>query len=507
MGPCNTGSPSGESWYLLWEPSFVKVLMRLARPGMVVYDVGAEEAEFSVLVAQIVGGENMHLFEPQPGVWPNILGMWQANELAEPAGCWPGFLVDQSSAGSLVQIRAGWPPQVNGPLWEVPAFLTCNAHPTIPAISLDDYARATCTYPDIVMMDVEGAETLVVGGMRRTLREQRPYVFVSVHRYGDGYQDRYNTQQEWLFRWFSQAGYTGRFLGEGHEAHWFFHHRSVVPELARVPAAWQGIDEYLRSKGTLTDAELAQVLAKQYPVTVLMPTSPIPSHPSTEMIEDSIRKIRAYPELARAEIIIMVDGVREEQLDWVPAYEEYKRRLVELCDWDPDFEGCFPLIFEEHTHQANMMRRALEMVRTPHVFFCEHDTWPCGDIPWPNLFEALKEERVNSIRLFMRDGIDPMWGYLFDDEAQVVAGAPLTRTRQWSGRPHLARTEWYRRLIEKFFEPDVRAFVESTMICTADCPWEDFCLWVYTPSGDPRSVGVSRCGHSDGRAGGPRYLP
>ena len=42
-------------------------------------------------------------------------------------------------------------------------------------------------------------------------------------------------------------------------------------------------------------------------LTIVMPTSPIPSHPSTEVIEESIRRLRVYPDLKDCEILIQIE--------------------------------------------------------------------------------------------------------------------------------------------------------------------------------------------------------
>src|SRR3990167_3538122 len=113
-------------------------------------------------------------------------------------------------------------------------------------------------------------------------------------------------------------------------------------------------------------------------LTIVMPTSPIPSHLSTEVVEESIRRLRAYPDLKDCEILIQIDGIREEQRHREADYEEYKRRLLWLCAHE--FENCLPIVFDEHLHQAGMLRATLDRIRTPLLFYVEHDTFPMGEI-------------------------------------------------------------------------------------------------------------------------------
>jgi methyltransferase FkbM-like protein len=49
----------------------------------------------------------------------------------------------------------------------------------VPTISLDS---SGLPLPDLIKMDVEGAEAAVLRGAQRTLREARPVLFVALHR-------------------------------------------------------------------------------------------------------------------------------------------------------------------------------------------------------------------------------------------------------------------------------------------------------------------------------------
>lgn len=249
--------------------------------------------------------------------------------------------------------------------------------------------------------------------------------------------------------------------------------------------------------------DLSGEMMARHRVTVLMPTSSIPAHPSTAGVEESIRRVRAYPELRDAEIILMIDGVHPDHEHRRAAYEEYKRRLLALCSWSPEFAGCVPLVFDEWTHQANMARRALEMVRTDLVLYVEHDTFPVGAIDWSGLFRAFDRRDVNAIKLSIFDRVLEEHRYLMIGDVEDVGGVPLLRTMQWSQRPHLARTEWYRQVIPELFGRESKAFIEDVLwavvynrLSTRTDPFERWGLWLYAPAGD-----MTRSATSDGRAG------
>jgi hypothetical protein len=244
-------------------------------------------------------------------------------------------------------------------------------------------------------------------------------------------------------------------------------------------------------------------------ITVIIPTSPIPAHPSTAMIEDTVRRIRAYPELADAEILIQVDGIHPDDAEHYSAlYEEYKRRLIMLARTDPGWRGVLPIVFDERLHQAEMMRRTLDLVRTPLVFYVEADTHPVNPIDVAGIARALAEPQVNMVRLHIQEGVDPEHRYMYlDDSPRDVAGVPLLRNWQWSQRPHFARTEWYRKVIAEHFDRRARCFIEDVMWGVVDAirgqaAWERFGIWTYSPQGGPQ--GYLRSGHADGRGGLPK---
>lgn len=262
---------------------------------------------------------------------------------------------------------------------------------------------------------------------------------------------------------------------------------------------------YKRGYALNLEADLAEVGASvgKLPglgsdVTVLISSSAIPGHPSTDLISDTIRRVRAYPELAACEVLIMLDGLPADEAHRAADYEEYKRRLVELCAWHPDFFGCLPIIFDRHVHQAEMTRQALEMVRTPLVFFVEHDTYPLGPIDFPAIARALTcPDAPDLIRLSIWHGILDEHRHLYPEQRMVreVEGAPLIKTIDWSQRPHLARTDWYRKLLAEYVPVGHPIWIEHAMYGPAvAAPWEKFRMMVYAPEGD-----MTRSGHSDGR--------
>lgn len=240
-------------------------------------------------------------------------------------------------------------------------------------------------------------------------------------------------------------------------------------------------------------------------ITVLVPTSPIKSHPSTKIIEETLATIKVH--LPKSEIILMIDGVREEQKDKYDDYQEYTRRLL----WLAEQNDCYPLIFDEHQHQANMTKEALKHVKTPLILFAEHDTplTPDREIEWKGISTAILEGNADLIRLHHEALILDVHKHLmFDDEPRLVGSelVPLMRTQQWSQRPHIASVAFYKRILNDYFTGN-KTMIEDRMYGVVEqaCKdgimgWYNFRLWIYTPESD-----IKRSYTTDGREGEDKY--
>ncbi len=239
-------------------------------------------------------------------------------------------------------------------------------------------------------------------------------------------------------------------------------------------------------------------------ITVLVTTSPIPSHPSTAIIEATLASLDAAG-LGGCETLIACDGIRPEQEDRRADYGEYLRRLCWACSQRPN---TLPIVFGEFRHQAGMTASALEQVRTPLVLFVEHDTPLCGEIPWASMVRAIDSGGVDVIRLGHEANVLDVHRYLVNGKRRDVRGVPLVRVAQWSSRPHLASADWYRKMLADYFPPHARTFIEDRIYSEIATPWVErkewggICqLWLYAPTEGT----WKRSEHLDGRAGEEKY--
>lgn len=229
----------------------------------------------------------------------------------------------------------------------------------------------------------------------------------------------------------------------------------------------------------------------------MVPVSPIASHPDTAILGETLDSIRHH--LPDVEIILTFDGVRSEQHHRRADYEEFIRRAL----WRADhrYGNIWPLIFDRHMHQSGMLRAVLDKLETPLLAYIEQDTPLEPDpINWTACFNLIRAGDADVVRFAHESEILPAHRHM------SVPGGPagFARTCQWSQRPHLASTAYYRRIMVSHFSADARCFIEDVMhsVCheayriDGVSGWNQHRLVYFHPEGN-----IRRSRHLDGRGG------
>lgn len=219
-----------------WERARLDAMHDVIEEGDTVIDVGAEEGDMSALCAKWAGPTgSMILVEPNPRVWPNIRAIWDHNDDLAPVVDWfVGFLsaetvldppndnVTAVAEPMPDRDRVLWPQCAYGEVIRDHGFrhLAQEADAT-PQIRLDDL-WSTDVSVDVITMDVEGSEFEVLKGAYEVLANDKPAVFVSIHR--AFLWDLYKTKAPELHQWMNGLGYESRLLAVDHEEHWLFTH-------------------------------------------------------------------------------------------------------------------------------------------------------------------------------------------------------------------------------------------------------------------------------------------
>lgn len=243
-----------------------------------------------------------------------------------------------------------------------------------------------------------------------------------------------------------------------------------------------------------------------YMTTIIVPVSPIKSHPDTVILDETLSSVRFhYPD---SKIIVTLDGVREEYKDRENDYEEFKRRFIYEASQD---KNILILNFKEHTHQVGMAREAMKYVDTPLILYIEQDTPLVTDMPfdWGKLSNYLLTGDSNMIRFHFESVIPKPHEHMMHGMEEIKQyKLPLMRTSQWSQRPHLATKAFYDRILRDYFSEDAKSFIEDKMhsvlhtayLDNGTLGWHQFKVHIYCPEGN-----IKRSYHTDGRAGEEKY--
>jgi FkbM family methyltransferase len=173
----NGGSGNPDFALGKYELPLQETLASYLKPGEVFYDIGANIGFFSILGAKLVSSKGkVYAFEPVPDNVARIHHNARLNNfsqitviakaVSESTG--EGELLLTKNIGGHTLASADRPPDVQGSM-------------TVDLISIDDLiARGELTPPNLVKVDVEGAELDVLQGMKQTLAQYQPIVIYEI---------------------------------------------------------------------------------------------------------------------------------------------------------------------------------------------------------------------------------------------------------------------------------------------------------------------------------------
>lgn len=155
--------------------AFLKVL----RPGMTFFDIGAHVGYFSLLASHLVGEKGqVHSFEPTPRTFRLL-----SENARQHANITVNNLAVYSHADEMVfndfgalgfAFNSFFPARVPGSKPEP------EVKHRIQTISIDEYVAKTGVKPDVIKIDAESAEYQIIQGMKTTLEKHRPFFVIEV---------------------------------------------------------------------------------------------------------------------------------------------------------------------------------------------------------------------------------------------------------------------------------------------------------------------------------------
>ena len=149
-------------------------LLQQLRPGMTMFDVGANAGYFSLIAGEIVGRSGRVIsLEPDPRVFEVLRRNVEANEFGNAT------VVQAAAYNSCGQVSLGCAPASS---WSGIYYERPTKRIAVRAVTLDSLCdELGLDRVDFVKIDVEGAEQVVLEGMVKVLSQHRPQILLELH--------------------------------------------------------------------------------------------------------------------------------------------------------------------------------------------------------------------------------------------------------------------------------------------------------------------------------------
>ena len=167
-------------WLGTYEPELQAALRHFLRPGMTVYDVGANIGYITLMMAHNVGvGGRVFAFEALPANVERIEKNIALNKLSNVTVVSAAVTDQNAPVTFYVHDSVGMGKAAGSAGRPAEHY---KAQITVPGLSLDEFVYGQMQpAPQAVKMDIEGGEVLALPGMRRILREAHPILFLELH--------------------------------------------------------------------------------------------------------------------------------------------------------------------------------------------------------------------------------------------------------------------------------------------------------------------------------------
>jgi FkbM family methyltransferase len=166
-----------------WEPSETKFMASRLGAGDVVLDVGANIGWFSLVAARAIGKRGtVHAFEPRPDTVAMLKRTIADNDLREQVIVWELALADRWESSRLY-----WEKGTDNPGYSFlepsnSALLTEFESVAVKSAVLDELLPDIA--PDLIKIDVEGAEPRALSGAKQAIRRRRPVIVSELYPNG-----------------------------------------------------------------------------------------------------------------------------------------------------------------------------------------------------------------------------------------------------------------------------------------------------------------------------------
>jgi FkbM family methyltransferase len=166
------GASTHGCWLGTYERETAAEFARRVRPGMTVYDIGANAGYYTLAAAALVGrAGHVVAFEPVPRTLHALRRHVDVNGLGQVVLVVGKAVADRSG-------RAAFGGDAN----EAQAHFTESGELIVETVTIDALLAAReIPPPNVMKIDVEGAAALVLTGARETILTTRPCIFIETH--------------------------------------------------------------------------------------------------------------------------------------------------------------------------------------------------------------------------------------------------------------------------------------------------------------------------------------
>ncbi len=167
-------------WLGTYEPELQAALAEFLRPGMTIYDVGANIGYVTLMLAHHTGSTGrVYAFEALPENVERIQENIALNHLPNVTVVSAAVTDQNAPVTFYVHESVGMGKAAGSAGRREEQY---KAEITVPGLSLDDFVyRQGNPIPQAVKMDIEGGEVLALPGMQRILREAHPLMLLELH--------------------------------------------------------------------------------------------------------------------------------------------------------------------------------------------------------------------------------------------------------------------------------------------------------------------------------------
>ncbi|MDP2885470.1 MAG: FkbM family methyltransferase [Ignavibacteria bacterium] len=178
------GTSSGEGggatvYFNMSEPEQTSALIDTLKNGQVFFDIGANVGYYTILGSRIVGSQGkVFAFEP---VIRNLAYLYRHTVLNKASNV--TIISAACSDTSSLTIFSAGPNFATGHITNNIRLETGASEPAfpVPTVTVDAIVQLLGVSPDVIKIDVEGAEFSVLRGAQATLRKAKSKIFLSTH--------------------------------------------------------------------------------------------------------------------------------------------------------------------------------------------------------------------------------------------------------------------------------------------------------------------------------------